>query len=422
MANISLLGSTSRVETPYIKVTVGDESEGYTFGVFNKTLSSKDNDGFYKVFKVNYPNYIQSLQITKINGQVNTYILNIVYPITPDDDPNFFEKVFSSVSETRKIIFSYGDMSLPTFIYKNEEAIITSITSKFNIETSQISYNVNAVSSAALASSGTYTFINGSTKKKPSDEIKKLLYNKLYGLQEIFYGMTNKDLVEQKGIIASDDKYVTLQTKTNISALDYLTYLISCMIPASGSSNTIQQSSIYIMTIVDDITGEFGGPYFKITKTTAAVQYSDAYEIDIGYPTANIVMAFTIENNENYSIYYNWQSKINPNKYVQRIDNKGNLIQEFAPVISSRNTNYITTTSDKTWWTKITEYPISATITLKGLLRPAILMTYVRLNVYFWGKKHISSGLYIVTKQQDQIDKSGYRTTLSITRISGDNS
>ena len=48
-------------------------------------------------------------------------------------------------------------------------------------------------------------------------------------------------------------------------------------------------------------------------------------------------------------------------------------------------------------------------------------MTHLRLNVIFpGGHKHISSGLYIVTKQQDMIDGSGYRTTLSLTKISGD--
>ena len=55
------------------------------------------------------------------------------YPITQDNDPNFFEKVFSSVSKTRKIIFSYGDLSAPTFLYKNEEAIILDIKNNFDI-------------------------------------------------------------------------------------------------------------------------------------------------------------------------------------------------------------------------------------------------------------------------------------------------
>ena len=68
--------------------------------------------------------------------------------------------------------------------------------------------------------------------------------------------------------------------------------------------------------------------------------------------------------------------------------------------------------------TKVTQYPISATLTIQGLLRPAQLMTYLRLNVIFpGGHKHISSGLYIITQQQDNIDGNGYRTTLSLTRI-----
>lgn len=415
--NVSLLNNTSRVEVPYIKVVIGD----YTFGVFSKTASgNKTSNGFYTAANITYPNYIQSLQITKINGQVNQYVLNITYPIKTGDDPNFFEKVFSSVSQTRKIVFSYGDMALPSFTYRDEEALITTITSSFDIKSSIISYTINAVSSAALATSGAYTFIN-STPKKPSDEIKSILYNKEYGLQEIFYGMNDKALVNQKGLIAGDDKVVQLDTKTNISPLEYVKYLVSCMIPASANSASVQQSDIYIMSIVDDVSDVFHGPYFKITRTSSSTQESTAYDIDIGYPTANIVTEFTIQNNENYSIYYDWQSKLSQEQYVQRIGIDGKWTQEFAPAISSGNDQYKTKTSDKTWWTKITEYPISAIVTIKGLLRPAILMTNVRLKVWFWGSLHISSGLYIVTKQVDTIDSNGYRTQLTLTRIGADN-
>ena len=68
----------------------------------------------------------------------------------------------------------------------------------------------------------------------------------------------------------------------------------------------------------------------------------------------------------------------------------------------------------------MTQFPVSATVTIKGLVRPAILMTYVRVNAFFYGQRHISSGLYIITKQQDMIDSNGYRTTLSLTRVAGD--
>lgn len=49
-----------------------------------------------------------------------------------------------------------------------------------------------------------------------------------------------------------------------------------------------------------------------------------------------------------------------------------------------------------------------------------MLMTHIRLNVYFYGRKHTSSGLYVITKQVDDISESGFRTTLNLTRISND--
>ena len=69
----------------------------------------------------------------------------------------------------------------------------------------------------------------------------------------------------------------------------------------------------------------------------------------------------------------------------------------------------------------MTQYPIKASITVQGLLRPATLMQYLRLNVIFpGGHKHVASGLYIVASQRDEINSSGYRTTLSLTKVSGD--
>ena len=69
MSSLNLLGYTTRVETPFVKVTIGN----YTFGVYeNKNLErGEDSLGGYMLQKVKYPNYIQSLNITKINGKVN---------------------------------------------------------------------------------------------------------------------------------------------------------------------------------------------------------------------------------------------------------------------------------------------------------------------------------------------------------------
>ena len=423
---MSLLSSEARVQAPFIKVTIGT----FTFGVFtsNEKRNVKDKDGFYSAqYNIQYPNYVESLNITKINGQVNQYTLVFRYPVRPTDDPNFFEKVFSSVSTTRKIVFSYGDSSMPSYIYKDEEAIITDVQTSFNFGAGGteaiLNYTVSAVSASALGLSGCFTFIN-SGKKKPSEEIKKIFFNPTYGLEKIFTGMGHSNI---DYLIDGGDKAVELDTKVNISVLDYITYLVSCMV-TEGSTETNLSNTIYILTLHDDTiydklyndSTELSGPYFKVTKTSYLTDRSDAYEINLGFNTTPIVTNFSVSNNENYSIYYDYQKKLYPEEYVRRINNNGQWEDIFAPSISSKNTKFKTEPEDITWWTKITKYPINASITVQGLLRPAMLMSYVRLNVIFpGGHKHISSGLYIVTKQQDSISGSGYRTTLSLTRING---
>lgn len=422
----SLIASNARIQAPWIKVAIG----AYTFGIFNKTQAAdKDQDGFYlSAFNVQYPNYVQRLEIIKINGQVNQYTLNLVYPVTQTDDPNFFEKVLSSVSKTRKIVFSYGDMSMPSYIYKNEEAIITKVNQSFNLKGGgEISYTIKAVSSAALSAGGSWTFSGG--KDKPSDRIKKLVKDPKYGLRNLFTGMNASNINK---LIAGDDKEVELNAKRNISAIDYITYLVGCMIPQGFTTDQYTSSDIYVLTMHDDTTYDdatfadqvINGSYFRVERVSYKTNKSDAFQIDIGFGNAGtIVTDFSVSDDENYSLLYDYNTKLDVDPYVQRIDNNGKLQTIWAPTVTSKNDDFITRPEDIVWWTKVTKYPIKASITVQGLLRPAILMDHVRLNViYPGGRKHISSGLYLVTQQRDVIDGSGYRTTLSLIKISGDDS
>lgn len=414
----SLLASSSRIQVPWVKVTIGE----YTFGVFSETGRKDYIAGTFDHFKIQYPNYIKSLSVKKINGQINTYTLTITYPVTIEDDPNFFEKVFASVSSTRKIVFSYGDISMPTYIYKNEEAIITRVSQGFNLETSTIIYTVSAVSAAAIQSDLSLTMIAPSGEVKPSDKIKELFKNNK-SLQETFTGMSIATLAE---FIAGDDAAVELESKKNISALEYINYLVGCMIPAGTAKGL--SNEIYILTLYDDTiedkafrTNKNSGPYFRVTKTSALAEQGDAYELNIGYNNQTIVRSFSVESDESYSLFYEYQNKLHPNHYVTRIDNEGNYIKKYSPTAMQLGNDGDTHASDIVWWTKVTKYPIKATVVVQGLLRPAQLMQYIRLNVIFpGGKKHIASGLYIITQQEDRIDASGYNTTLQMTRIGGD--
>ena len=403
---VNLISSTSLVQTPYVTVTIGK----YKFGCYNPEAFGSEK----------FPNYINSLKVTKINGKVNTYTLIINYPITESSDPNFFEKVISSVSRTREIEFTYGDLSATNFIYKNEKALITGIQSSFSVAGSIISYTITAVSNGILGVSGSYTFPASRRKEKPSTVIKRILQNKNYGLQDIFTGMRDISIVDANHLLGDyNDVEVELQAKTNISVLDYLSYLVECMTPSDERGN-VDRKSFYIMNFVDDTSGKLGGPYFKISKVDRDLKYPEAYDLYIGYPTINCVSNFQVSDNQNYAIFFDYQEQIHPEKYVKRINSLGEWEDVYAPPLSSGNEYFKTTEKERAWWTKTSQFPVTASVDIKGLLRPAMLMSYVHLYVYFYGKLHIHSGTYIVTKQEDSIDMSGYKTTLSLTKISND--
>lgn len=419
---IDLLSNMTRVQVPWIKITIGDI---YTFGVFDsetRSLMSDEKKSYIKAFNVQYPNYVKNLKITKINGQINKYTLGISYPITQFDDPNFFEKVFSAGSGGRKIVFSYGDISQPGFIYREEEAIITKVGQTFSLESSRIDYTVEAVSTSSLKVSGTGNHISSGKKVKPSDEIKKLFKTDT-SLQNMFTGMRASDLDKY---ISGDDKAVELEDKEDIGSLDYLNYLVSCMQPVDAPEGL--PTANYILTIHDNSANSnesapagTTGPFFKVTKVDKAVANADAFVLTVGYNTSTIVTNFAVENNESYALYFEYQNKLHPKKYVRRLNNFGQWIDEYCPVITTDVNTKVATANNENWWKLITAFPINASVTIVGLLRPATLMQYVRLNVVFpGGHKHISSGLYLVTKQEDSLDENGYFTTLGLTRLSGD--
>lgn len=412
----SLLASTNRVEAPFVRVKIG----GVVFGVFERQSKQiDDRNGVVSKLATQYPNYIQNLTVKKINGAVNTYNLTIVYQITENSDPNFFEKIFGSVSNTFRINFTYGDAMLPEYIYREEDAIITKITNQFDMQRAKITYTIEAVSTSSLTLSGTYTF--PARRAKPSDVIKQLLRDSRYHLTDVFKGMRDMGLVEQNGFIASDDKIVQIPTCTNMSILEYIAFLVTYMNPTGNTNSSAIKQNVYSLATFEDVTNTYGGSYFKVQKlqrAQSALNQLCTYTVDIGYPSSNVVSSFDVKNNQNWSLYYNYNRELNNTDYLKRIDHDGNITSIYSPQLT--NTKFDMNEKDSTWWTKVTQYPIEASMKIKGLLRPAILMQYVKINVWYFGRKHLLSGYYIITSQEDKIGIGGYWTTLGLLRVAAD--
>lgn len=405
----SLTSLPTLVQSPFIIATIG----GVTFGSYS---------GNY-LTRATYPNFMKSLSITKVNGTVNTYSLNFEYQVGTGQDPNLLDKIFSRAADTREVILRYGDWNAPEYIYKEERCIITNLTSNLDMSSSRISYTMECTSNSFSLNSVTYNFAERDAKG--SDVIKELLNNSSYGLKNVFSGMKSPETIVK--LISSNDKVIHLVAKQNYTVTEYLNYVVESMTPNtdpeknSGSSNS---QSRYFLSVHDDFNNQYGGTYFEVAEANGNMpSYNslDTYVLDINFPQDNFVTQFSVNNNQSWSILYKYANSVKQEEYSYSITDDGLIKTTYAPSITRSSKTNETDPGLSSWWKSMTEFPIEATVTIKGLTRPSMLMSYVKLNVWFAGGiKHLSSGLYIITKQVDNISSSGYTTTLTLLRIKGD--
>ena len=404
----NLVSIPTLVQSPFIIANIG----GVTFGTFS---------GNYRT-NATYPNYMESMSVTKVNGTVNTYTLNFHYQVATGQDPNLLDKIFSRATKDRRIILQYGDWMAPNYIYKEEQCIITNVTTRLNMSSSSLDYTLQCTSDAIGLNSTQFNF--PARNAKPSDVILQLLSNSKYGLKDVFTGMRNKNVVLSKNLIASNDKKVQLLPQNNTTILNYLNYLVGCMVDNKTPEENKLSTSKYFLTINDDYTNDLGGTYFKVSEVSAnAAVYNatDTYELDINYPGDNFVTEFSLNNDQSWAILYEYAGDVKQEEYTYNIRDDGTIETLSSPSLLTSSLTNAKSAYKTQWWSYMTEFPITATLTLKGLTRPSMLMTYVKLNVWFaGGQKHISSGTYIITKQTDSITSAGYTTTLTLLRVGGD--
>ena len=404
----NLVSIPTLVQSPFIIANIG----GVTFGTFS---------GNYRT-NATYPNYMESMSVTKVNGTVNTYTLNFHYQVATGQDPNLLDKIFSRATKDRRIILQYGDWMAPNYIYKEEQCIITNVTTRLNMSSSSLDYTLQCTSDAIGLNSTQFNF--PARNAKPSDVILQLLSNSKYGLKDVFTGMRNKNVVLSKNLIASNDKKVQLVAQNNTTILNYLNYLVGCMVDNKTPEENKLSNSKYFLTINDDYTNDLGGTYFKVSEVSAnAAVYNatDTYELDINYPGDNFVTEFSLNNDQSWAILYEYAGDVKQEEYTYNIRDDGTIETISSPSLLTSSLTNGKSAYKTQWWSYMTEFPITATLTLKGLTRPSMLMTYVKLNVWFaGGQKHISSGTYIITKQTDSITSAGYTTTLTLLRVGGD--
>lgn len=386
----SLPSTISLVEAPYIRLTLG----GVDIGTYK--------DG-------NYPNYLNSVTVKKTNGSLNEYSINLTHQIRPGDNPSYIDNLISKNSY-EKIKITYGDANSGTE-FTDVNPLLIGAKSNFDFLNNSINYTLSATSSSVMSVVHRRSY--PAVTAKPSDIIRKMLFE-TKELLPYFPTMSNETFVNSKNLIPSNDKEITIDAVTNTIPLNYLNTLVGGMTKEGGDND-----SIYYLSIVDD--GD--GSYFNIQEVDTRINkkmFPLIYEVDINYPNEDsLVFNFQVNTNYAWPLAYEYGGKYS--NYNYDIDNNGNVNYERvkANLMSSTSSNTVSI-SDKNWWTNVTEFPINATLEVKGLTSHVLLLQYIKINAYYFGNKLNSSGVYIVTGQEDTLSGNGFRTKLDLLRVAGD--
>lgn len=381
------------VEAPFFEVTINN----ITFGGYKGKV---------------VPNYVKSLNIKKINNSFNEYNIQLIHQISPGDNPNYIDEILSSVKYDI-ITIKYGNANTGQ-IFSDNKALISSVSQHFDFINCNITYNIYATSVGATVAAAKHTFpeYNG----KASDKIRDLLWgSKDSDLLKIFPGMANKLEVESKGLIPSNDKNIYLGEQLNTTSLSYLNTLVTSMVSSSTQRGSDINDSIYMFSTSDSTNGST----FKISevKNVRALikNVPFMYEVNVGYPDDNFVLNFSVNTNFAWPLIYESSKKII--KYDYDLDLYGNLQKQKIPAYYKNEKDEL---GNRNLWTSLTRYPVDATLTVRGLTQNSLLLQYIKINNYMFGSKRITSGVYIVTEQQDSIGNGVYSTTLSLLRVTGD--
>lgn len=384
------LSRANQIIVPFATVKFGGE----TFG-----LTSKRN----RVTGVLHSDFITGLEIEKYgSGAVNKYTFNMKYVITPETDPNYVDLVLSKAQD-RKISFTYGDISQPEYSYKNEEGIITNVIPRVDYRKNTIDYTITATSSTTLSYSQKKNFDH--IIDQPSNQILRVLYDTQYGLLGLLPGMLNRDEVLAKGWIPRNDKKVKISDKRNIAPLDYILYLVSLMEGSAGE--------YFMLKVFDAMDGD-KKPHFEIVSTLSKNR-SQMVSIPIGYPGSLPIYDFQVTQDTSIALMVEYRDKMEKGIY-QDYSFRGDLITRdyYSAQIVDGNPSV----NLRNWWDKMLRFPLNATLVTEGLYLPAEIIQSVYLDVFFFGKRYNHSGEYLITGQKDSISASGYKTSLSLLRIS----
>jgi hypothetical protein len=186
-------------------------------------------------------------------------------------------------------------------------------------------------------------------------------------------------------------------------------------------SSEFIQPTLYMLCFDGDVLGIMGGAYLKLVRTDEPTS-PDEWTVDVGYPGTTDVFDFRLTERGMYSILYKYEQQLDwlgANVTMRELNEKGQIVNLARHPLAIDPHLKKTTDVAANWWSQMVNYPISAILTIRGLIRPSILTTAVNINHWFYGQKFSTSGRYRIISDTVRLSGSGFFEDIGCLRVSG---
>lgn len=394
----------SKVRYNKITIRYGDCASGALFKDTEAIITNITNNRDYASSRISYTIYATS---------ACNYVTSIKFnfPAITDKPSNVIKDLLYNNTETSNLLLEAfpgmrNQLEVMTKNWLPTNDIVLNIEAKNNMNVIQyISYLVGCMSSTTAgvmntATQGAKTLVEDITQGS-----KTLVEKSTQGAKNLVDTVTGQNLPNNDPTNPANNSTVQKNITTGIKNI---------VKEGISEVDNVLRNSLYYLVYEDSSDGA----YFKVEEIQKLPGVSklirNVFEITVGYPDGNDVYDFKVNTNEAWSMLYKNNSI--SGEYIYDIDANGNRVMTYSPnLVNSAN---ILNEMQKNWWTEMVNFPIKAQLTMRGLLKPITLMDYVQVNVVFYGRKHITSGLYAIVGEQDVLAGSGFLTNLSLVRVS----
>lgn len=363
-------------------------------------------------------------------GSANQFSISIAYVPKPNQDPNLIDKALDGVTAKHlpcRLRYGYSGIKGYNLISQEYECEVLGYT--VSLRDSIIYYNITGVSYAMTLREKRYNFpaipnlnpisfikvlFNGiSASSFVSSMIKPVFDLKVSG---DFYGDYKIEIADNASSYAEPMEFNAVQDVTVFQYLDTLLLNIQ---------DTDDPNAIYWYSL-SDVRGKKTITIHRTTVQVTSSQYNDfktLFVFDWGgnhqnNKTNNLVKAFETEFKGELNIATS--DEIIETRYG--IDSSGNDVQiegleELVVGDYMKQDNTVTTRT----WAKSLDWAYNASMELEGIPADIPIGAVIEVNPMFYGQKHHTAGLYMITGAKCNITSGGFSTNLNLFKIIVDN-